>query len=348
MPSAAYSPPTLAQIARLAGVSVPTVSRVANKRKNVSPATRLRVEAVMRRTGYARKPRPRSAAAASLVDVVVPDIGSRWAAEFLRGAEEAAAREELSLVVSALCERGTSGRPRGGWLDRVCARGTAGMLLTSVGLTPSQQLWLSRQGIPSVLVDPAGEPPPGVPTVRTGHQAGARAATEHLLRLGHRRIALLGGHRSAPDEGRRLAGYQAALTAAGLAVRPEYVRFAGSGIERTRRAADDLLSLATPPTAICAGTDEMAIGVYWAAARRGLSVPRDVSVVGFGDAVWAGHALPALTTVRQPVADMASWGIRALVTMMSGAPVDARAFVTPVRLVARRSTACPARAPRTV
>ncbi|MFE0723386.1 MULTISPECIES: LacI family DNA-binding transcriptional regulator [Streptomyces] len=341
MPHTASSP-TLAQIARLAGVSVPTVSRVANGRENVSAATRLRVEEAMRRTGYVQRPRPRPGAS-SLVDVVVPGLSTGWTTEILRGAEEAATRDQLSIVISASTPGECGGRATGGWLDALGARGTAGVLFTATDLPPEQRQWLAHHTVPHVLIEPAGEPPPDTSAVRTAHRAGGHAATEHLLRLGHRDIAVIArhSHHALHVDTERLAGYRSALAAAGLHVRHQYLRYAGSAPEHAFHAAHDLLALEHPPTAVLACSGDLAAVLYRAAAQRGLRVPKDLSVVGFDDLVGAKRAAPALTAVEPAAAEMSAWGMRTLVAMMRDEAVPAGVTETPPRLVLRRSTASP-------
>ncbi|MFJ8019347.1 LacI family DNA-binding transcriptional regulator [Streptomyces sp. NPDC096311] len=331
--------PTLAQIARLAGVSVPTASRVANGRENVAPDTRVRVEEAMRRTGYVPRPRNDLSRTSPLVDVVVHRLGSSWSGELLRGAEEAAAERGLSIVVSGRLAEGPAGRPMGGWLDRLHARGTAGVLFSLGRLTATQYLWLARQRVPYVMVDPGVTPPTGVSTVSTTNGAGGRSATEHLLALGHRRIAVLGGRRHMLCSAARVEGYRAAMAAAGVQLPGGYVRFADFDAACAERLTYELLDMPEPPTAVFACSDEMAVAVIRAAARRGLRVPQDLSVVGFDDIPEAGWTIPELTTVRQPIADMAAHGMRTLMDMMLGESPDVTHAELPTRLIVRRSTA---------
>ncbi|GAA5210951.1 LacI family DNA-binding transcriptional regulator [Streptomyces thinghirensis] len=346
MPDTASSP-TLAQIARLAGVSVPTVSRVANGRDNVSTATRQRVEAAMRRTGYVQRHRPRPGAS-SLVDVVVPGLSTGWTAEILRGAEEAATRDQLSLVISQSTPGDCGGRAAGGWLDALGARGTAGVLFTATDLPPAQRQWLAHHAVPHVLIEPACAPPPDTAAVRTADRAGGQVATEHLLHLGHRDIAVIArhGHHALHVDTERLAGYRSALAAAGLHVRQQYLRYAGSVPERASQVAHDLLALEQPPTAVLVCSTELAAVLYEAAAQWGLRVPGDVSVVGFDDLAGANRAVPELTAVEPDAAEMSAWGMRTLVTMMHGETVPPGVTEASPRLVVRRSTAAPSPARR--
>lgn len=339
------SSPTLAEIARLAGVSVPTASRVVNGRQNVAPDTRLRVEEVMRRAGYERRPRPDRTGLAPLIDVVVPGLGGGWSAEVLRGAELAAAEAGFGVVVTSngtdrSAGDGTPGQAKR-TLDRLHAHGTAAALFARTELPPTRHLWLTVHRIPYVVVDPGTAPPPGVPTVTADNLGGGRRATEHLLDLGHRRIAVLAGHRRTPSSAARVDGYRQALRAAGLRHRPEFIRHARFDAALAERLTGELLALPEPPTALFACSDEMAAAAIRAATLRGLSVPGDLSVVGFDDLPEARRLLPQLTTVRQPIADMAADGIGLLARAMSGEPGESLRAEHPTHLVVRGSTASP-------
>ncbi|MFJ7999368.1 LacI family DNA-binding transcriptional regulator [Streptomyces sp. NPDC096310] len=332
--------PTLAIVAREARVSVPTASKVVNGRADVAPETRRRVTEALDRLGYVRRPRAGATGrTSSLVDVVLHSLDSSWSGAVLHGVEAAAAEAGLDLVVSA----GLAG-PRGygpgrGRLHRLAARGSAGALFSRAELTPSQYAWLAQHRIPFVLIDPVVEPPPGVVWVGADDIGGGAAATRHLLGLGHRRIAVLGGHRHRLATAARIAGHRAALNAAGVPHRPEYERYAGLTPAGARRHALELLALPEPPTALAVCSDTMALAVYEAAAERGLRVPGDLCVVGFDDLPESRWAAPALTTVRRPLSDMAGTALRLLVAPAAEDPPAPRRTRLPTRLVVRASTA---------
>ncbi|MEU3839546.1 substrate-binding domain-containing protein [Streptomyces sp. NPDC028635] len=363
--------PTLAVVARETGVSVPTVSKVVNGRQDVAPETRLRVTEALDRLGYVRRPRFDAVRPPRLVDLVVHSLDGSRSGAVLHGVERAAHDAGLDVVVSAEQAGGNAGRPRRGWPDRLGARGTAGVLFHLAELTEPQQAWLERRRVPFVMVDPAVEPRPGVVSVGAANWQGGVTATEHLLGLGHRRIAVIAGQRQTTASGARVAGYRSALSAAGVRHRPEYVRHAGAeeacvrhagaeeacvrhagaeeacvrhaGAEEAavRRRVRELLALPEPPTAVFVCSDRMALGVCEALTERGLSVPDDVSVVGFDDAPEARWSAPALTTVRQPLAEMAATALGLLVRMMDGDRPDCTRTELSTRLIRRASTAPP-------
>lgn len=289
---------TLSRIASAAEVSVSTVSKVLNGRTGVSDATRARVEAQLHRYGYQRRGLRDSA---PLIELVFVRFTTVWALEILRGVQAAARARGFGVVVT---ESGDYSGPGPEWIDGVMQRNPIGVILVLSGVSQSQLRQLRSRGIPFVIVDPAGDPAPGVASVGSANWNGGLIATRHLLGLGHRRIGVIGGPEQMICSRARLAGYRSALEEAGVPVCDELI-MAGdferdSGLELGRR----LLRLPDRPTAIFSCNDLMAFGVYEAARQAGLSIPGDLSVVGYDDlsvAEWAG---PPLTTIRQPLLDM--------------------------------------------
>ncbi|MFF9281653.1 LacI family DNA-binding transcriptional regulator [Streptomyces griseosporeus] len=333
--------PTLAVVAREAGVSVPTASKVVNGRQDVAPETRRRVTEALDRLGYVRRPRFDAAKPPRLVDLVVHSLEHSWSGAVLQGVEEAAYDVGLDVVVSAGLARGRGGRARRDWLDKLTVRGSAGVLFNLAELTESQYAWLDAHRIPFVLLDPVVEPPAGVVSVGAANWQGGVTATEHLLALGHERIAVIGGNRRMLCSGARVAGYRSALAAAGVPYRSEYVRHGGFDEAVAGRRMRELLELPEPPTAVFVCSDRMALGAYEALAERGVRVPEDLSVVGFDDLPESRWAVPALTTVRQPLAEMAATALRLLVRMMDGDHPESTRTELSTRLVERASTAPP-------
>jgi DNA-binding LacI/PurR family transcriptional regulator len=305
---------TLAGIAAEAGVSVSAVSKVLNGRTDVAAGTRARIAALLRRDGY----QVASRLGFGVVDLLIATLHTPWAEELLRGTVQAADEAGASVVVS------TVDSPGGftAWLNRATARGTDGAL-TVLNLPDSSELQrLAAARIPLVVIDPPEEPGPGIRSVGTTNWQGCLTATRHLIELGHRRIAIIGGPEHLWSSRARLAGYRAALEAAGLGpagpgpagpdAPGELIRRDHFCAEGGRRQARELLALPQPPTAIVAGNDAQAFGVLQALGERGLRAPGDLSVVGFDDVPVASWATPALTTVRQPLAAMAATAFRML------------------------------------
>jgi DNA-binding LacI/PurR family transcriptional regulator len=330
--------PTLAVVARAAGVSVPTASKVVNGREDVAPETRRRVTEALDRLGYVRRPRFDATKPPGLVDLVVHSLETSWSGAVLHGVEEAAHDAGLEVVVSTGLARNRGGRPERGWLDKLSARGSSGVLFDLAELTPSQYAWLEQHRIPYVMIDPVLEPPPGVVSVGAANWQGGVGATEHLLGLGHERIAVIAGHRRRTCSSARVAGYRSALASAGVRQRPEYVRYAAFDEGGARHRMRELLDLPEPPTAVFVCSDRMALGVYEALSERGLRVPDDMSVVGFDDLPESRWLTPPLTTIRQPLSEMAATATRLLVRMMDGKRPEGTRTELSTRLVERGST----------
>ncbi|WP_299039142.1 LacI family DNA-binding transcriptional regulator [uncultured Pseudokineococcus sp.] len=303
---------TLADVARSAGVSQPTVSKVLNDRGDVAPETRDRVQQALRAVGYQRRGgrgpgAQRRREGALLVELVLSDLDSPYALEVLAGAEEGAAAAGAGLVVTAVHGRRAGG---GRWLSRLEGRRSAGVVLVVSNPAPEAAAELRRLSTPLVLLDPVGSRDPELPTVGATNWSGGLAATQHLLDLGHRRIAVISGDPALACSQERVEGYRAALGRAGVPVDEALVRFGDFSPEGGRREGGALLDLADPPTAVFAGSDVQSSGVYQEARSRGVSVPEDLSVVGFDDLSLCQVLSPPLTTVRQPLADMAAHAVR--------------------------------------
>ncbi|MFD5271460.1 LacI family DNA-binding transcriptional regulator [Streptomyces sp. NPDC058335] len=329
---------TITEIARRAGVSVPTVSRVVNGRSDVSPATRARVEDLLRLHGYRKRPAALPSRAA-LLDLVFNDLDSPWAVEIIRGVEEAAHAAGAGTVVSAI--HGRSGDARE-WMRNLRARASDGVILVTSALEPPLHEQLRILGVPLVVVDPMGSPAFDTPTIGAANWSGGLAATEHLLSLGHRRIGLIAGPPRLLCSRARFDGYRAALEAAGVATDESLVVPGDFHPESGFTGCNTLLDLPEPPTALFAASDQMALGAIEALRRRGLRVPEDMSVVGFDDLSEVRWSSPPLTTIRQPLADMGQLAVRTVLRLARGERPDSPRVELGTELVVRASTAPPA------
>ncbi|MER6620230.1 MULTISPECIES: LacI family DNA-binding transcriptional regulator [unclassified Streptomyces] len=328
---------TITEIARQAGVSVPTVSRVVNGRSDVSPGTRARVEDLLRRHGYRKRPNA-SASRPVLLDLVFNDLGSPWAVEIIRGVEEAAHAAGAGTVVSAI--HGRSGDARE-WTRNLRARASDGVILVTSAMNTLHEE-LQSLGVPLVVVDPAGSPAADVPTIGAANWSGGMAATEHLLALGHRRIGMIAGPSRLLCARARLDGYRAALEGSGIALDASLIVPGDFRPEAGFAGCNALLDLPEPPTAVFAASDQMALGAVEALRGRGLRAPEDMSVVGFDDLPEVRWSAPPLTTVRQPLADMGKLAVRTVLRLTRGEQPDSPRVELGTDLVVRASTAAPA------
>jgi DNA-binding LacI/PurR family transcriptional regulator len=250
--------------------------------------------------------------------------------EIIKGVEEVGREHGLGVVLSAQEGPGALGRS---WVDAVAARRSVGLILVVSELTPAQIRRLTARSIPFVVVDPAGQPAPDVPAVGATNWNGGLEATRHLLELGHRRIGMIGGPPTMLCSRARVDGYRAALETAGLEVDPALVRWGTFHLEAGYEEGRALLSLPEPPTAIFAGSDLQAFGVYEAARVMGVEIPRQLSVVGFDDLPMTRWVGPPLTTIRQPLTEMAATAAR----MVLGQGEERRVELA-TTLVQRQST----------
>jgi DNA-binding LacI/PurR family transcriptional regulator len=332
----AGTPPTIAQLAELAGVSVATVSKVVNGRSEVAAETRAHIERLIREHGYRRQ--KRRASPAALLELVFHELEGAYAMEIIKGVEQTAREHGLAVVLSELQGRHTPGR---GWIEDVLTRRPAGVVAVFSGLTGEQRDLLDTRDIPLVLVDPTGDPGHQAPSVGAGNWTGGLAATRHLLELGHRRIAIVTGPAHALSSRARLDGYRAALDTAGVPVDPELVREGDFHVADGTAHARALLRLNDPPTAIFACNDLQAVGVYQAAHELGLRIPDDLSVIGFDDLPPAKWVIPALTTIRQPLMEMAAAATGMVLTLAQGEPLPCTRLELATDLIQRGSTAPP-------
>jgi LacI family transcriptional regulator len=331
--------PTLTCIARQAGVSVSTVSKVLNGGTDVAPTTRQAVQHLLTQSGYRRPKASRRAGRSVLVDLLINEVDSGWAMAVISGVEEVVEKTGLSMVLSAAHHRPDSVSR---WLDSVLDRGSLGAVVVHSVLTPQQQAELLRRGLPFVLVDPpaaVGELPETVPVVMTGNVEGARVATEHLIDMGHVRIAAVGGPQNVIAARHRLRGYRQALIGAGLPVESALMRSGPFLPSFGATAMEDLLRLPEPPTAVLAGNDQQACGALTTLRRRGIDVPRQMSLVGFDDQDFCGWLVPRLTTVRQPLKEMGTTAAGMLFDLVAGRRVEPTQRELSASLVLRDSTA---------
>lgn len=321
---------TIAYIAESAGVSVPTVSKVLNGRSGVSDETRARVEQLIHQYGYRKPPKNR----ANLVELVFRELESMWAVEIIRGVERVARRNRAGVLVSEFGLHDTSAL-----IDDTVGRRPQ-CVLSVAQLSEAERERLRAKGIPFVVFDPIDELPDDVPFVGATNWRGGQAATRHLLDLGHRRIAMISG----PDHPfcrARLSGYLSALAESGVPAEPCLVVKTLLTREDGCAAARELLSRPDRPTAVFTANDMQALGVYQAARELGLRIPHDLSVVGFDDVPVVAWVDPPLTTVHQPLAEMAAAATELALALGRGEDVPQVGLEIATTLTVRESTAPP-------
>lgn len=332
-PSAA---PTIAEVARLAGVSTATVSRALAQPEKVKAHTRERVLEAVRATGFIPNAQARNLRlqATRTVILLVRDISNPFYLEIYKGVEEAAVDAGYKVLMGDA--RDDDERILR-YVDMVRERHADGLILM-VGRFP--KALASRGRLPPIVI--ALETLPGLklPTVRVDNHAAARAAVAHLAGLGHRRIAHIAGPMPDAMSLDRHDGYLAGLADAGIAADPSLVVAGDFGLAAGRAAIRTLDDRGVDYTAVFAASDQMAVGAMGELRARGRDVPGDVSVVGFDDIVLAEAVEPQLTTVHQPRREIGQAAMKLLIEQLSGRGGRAD-LVLPTRLVERASAAPP-------
>jgi DNA-binding LacI/PurR family transcriptional regulator len=328
----------IATIAELAGVSRPTVSKVLNGRSGISAHTRQRVEALLREHGY-RWPPP---ATTPSIEVAFHEMLGSIAIEILRGIDEVASARDCTVGFTDIRQHVAVGLP---WIEPMLRRRPIAVIAVSSIVTVEHSERLADSGIPLVAIDPVGDPAP-TPAVSSDNWNGARAATRHLLDLGHRRIGLVTGPVRDLAARARVEGFRAALDDAGIPFDAILERHGVFTFDDGLHLGLQLLTLPQRPTAIVCGDDLQALGVYEAARQAGLRIPDDLSVVGFDDISQAAWAAPPLTTVRQQFARMGATAARLALALADGERLTQDRHELDTTLIVRGSTSTPPAGPR--
>lgn len=327
---------TISDIAREAGVSVGTVSHYLNASAKVAPRTADAVREAMTRLKYEPNVNARSlrSQVTRTLGLIVPNLNNPFYAELADVIGDQVFKSGYGLLLCSSCE---DVEHESLHLTSLHQRRIDGALIVATGRSALLR-GSRRMPFPCVFVDREAV---GLPSVTTDNRLGGRLALEHLLQLGHRRIALAVGDPHVPNIQDRLAGARQVLATHGVSVADELV-IRGSQSVATGRQADGLWQLDDPPTAVFATNDVIALGVWQSCLAAGVRVPEDVSLVGFDDIQWASLTVPPLTTVRQDLAGMTAQALELLSVAIAGeAPHSSTSRIAPalmVRASTRRNT----------
>jgi len=323
---------TIQDVAKAAGVSVSTVSRVLNEKVDVASDTQDRILAVIDELGYTSNLAARSMRSRrnNLLGLVVPDIGFPYSIEIMKGVDRAIAESVFDLL---LYTTGGIHKPGTATREQHYVSVLNNSLTDGVLVVASSASEFVTHG-PIVAVDPHLIDP-NYPSVQGMNYHGALEAVEYLLDLGHRRIGFIGGRPEIMSSGRRLMGYKDALTQAGIEIDETLILPGDFSTQTGYERALQLLSLASPPTAIFSSNDQSAIGVLQAADEIGLRIPDDLSVIGFDNISEAEYL--GLTTVDQHLADMGYVATQMLIKLVNGEELDSKVFKMQTKLIERKS-----------
>lgn len=327
---------TIYDVAREAGVSMATVSRVVNNNPNVKPQTRKKVFEAIERLGYRPNAVARGLASkkTTTVGVVIPDISNEIFAEVARGIEDIANMYHYNII---LCNADKKKEKEIRVINTLLEKQVDGLLFMGGNVTEEHMQAFKTASVPIVLCGTTTEDDT-MPAVDIDHEQAAYDAVKYLLDRGHRRIGMISGTLQDPNNGfSRYQGYRRAMEEAGITLTDDHVRIGNYKYESGFEAMQHFLGLPERPTAIFAATDEMAIGAIHAIQDAGLSVPDDISVISVDNSRMASMVRPLLTAVAQPMYDIGAVSMRLLTKLMNKEKVDSGKIVLPHELIERKS-----------
>jgi len=328
---------TVYTVAKHAGVSIATVSRALVGSRKVTPQTRERVMQAVENLNFEPNPSARRLAyqKTETIALVFPDISGPFYSTVIRGVEQEAGRHDHNVLIY-----GTHGKESSGRYLRTLSSKVDGLIIMARSVDEDSLWSLERQGIPFVLLGHSNGQIQ-CSSIAVDNEAGAYKAAAHLLGHGHQRIGIITGPENSPDNKGRLQGYQKALLDAGISLQQNMVVPGNFKHEGGQIAIQKLLEGNSPPTAVLAANDEMAIGAIDAAQQMSLRVPEDLAVIGFDDIQMSALTRPSLTTVRQPMQLLGEAAVTLLFDRLQNSNGLPRHEVLGTMLVVRQSCGCP-------
>lgn len=333
--------PTLRDVARAAAVSIKTVSRVVNEERNVSSATSARVTEAISRLEYQPNELARSLRARNsyTIGLIIADISNAFYAACAKAVEGVAQKHGYSVVV---CSSDENVETEQAYISLLTGRRVEGLLLVPAAVGHEYYRAEETRDLPLLALDrPMDEASTGTVTTDTvivQNRLGAREATEHLIGHGHQRVAFIGAQEHLYTTRKRLEGYREALRGQGL---EDLARLEAPDTASAARAAEALLKLPEPPTALFAMNNLITVGVLQTVEKVGLRVPEDLALVGFDDFELASVLHPKLTLVRQPASELGRQAAELLFDRLEGVhPPDPQRIVLETELIIRESCGC--------
>ncbi|TCT19897.1 LacI family transcriptional regulator [Melghiribacillus thermohalophilus] len=327
---------TIYDVAREANVSMATVSRVVNGNPNVKPSTRKKVLDAIEKLGYRPNAVARGLASkkTTTVGVIIPDISSVFFAELARGIEDIATMYKYNIILS---NSDQNKNKEIHLINTMLGKQVDGIVFMGGTITEDHIKEFKSAPVPVVLaatVDETSE----IPSVNIDYEQASYEAVQLLLKHGNKRIAIVSGPLDTVINDEKIVGYRKALNEAGISFDEELLVKGDYTYQSGLDAAEYLLKLKEPPTAIFAASDEMALGVVHGIQDRGLQVPGDIEVFGFDNTKLATMIRPTLTTVVQPMYDIGAVSMRLLTKYMNHEEVTEQNVILPHRIVERNST----------
>lgn len=335
---------TMVEIAREAGVSTTTVSKVLNQLPGVGEKTRARIQQLIDQSDYVQNHAARHLrkGQSGLIDLVIMRLEGGYDLGIMHGVQDALEESGHRLVIFTTNEDEATERL---WLRRVLDQSTDGVLL----LLPYERIGIANAllayKIPFVAIGDRNEPTTVFPTIGSTIWLGGYTATQYLISLGHRRIGIITGPLHLTTSRARLAGYREALERAGIPIDPMLICEGNYLLGDGATQANTMLDLPEPPTAIFTGNDAQATGVYQALYRRNIRIPDAMSIIGFDDVTYTAQMSPPLTTIHQPLVEMGRMATNMLLRLISGLPLDSNHVELSTSLVIRESCSSPRTGP---
>jgi len=334
---------SIKDIAKAAGISHSTVSRSLRDSPLVNPETKARIQRLAREMGYSPDASARSLVLGQTrtVGVVVTNISDPFIAEVVQGIESAAYAHSYTVILAS--SNSDPSREMAS-VEMLRSKRVDGVIVTSSRVGALYQEHLERIGVPVVLINNHSEQSGRYTfSITVDNQHGGHLATRHLIELGHRRIAYITAQVNHSSNMGRLAGYQQALSEAGIPFDPAWVAVGNGRVDGGEQCWSALTALADPPTAVFCYNDMTAIGLLRAVLRAGLTVPQDLSVVGFDDIPFASYVFPPLTTIAQPQFEMGQQAMQMALALMTETPSDLQTSDISIKgqLIVRESSSVP-------
>jgi len=330
---------TISDVAKEAGVSIKTVSRVINNEPNVRPEKQKKVRAVIAKLNYSPTPSARRLAGSRcyVIGLVYSNPSPYYISDIQAGAVEVCRAQGYDILIHPCNYKDPHIADELALL--LAQKKVDGLVLTP----PLSDMYvlvraLQEQGVPFVSITPDPKSRSEI-TVCSDERTAAANMTRYLISIGHRRIGFIEGHPDHKGSRERMLGYKEMLVGNGIPLQPDLVKQGYFSFESGEQCGRELLQMASPPTAIFAGNDDMAIGAMKIAHEMGLHIPRDISIVGFDDTPIAGQVWPRLTTVRQPIQRLSATAVFSLVAHLRGHPVEMSREMIECEIILRESAA---------
>ena len=332
-----YKSVSLNKVAEEAGVSIATVSRVINDSPGVNPETRMKVQQVIKELKYipnrvAKRLRNRNASG-NLLGALIPDIQNPFYMEVLRGIEDVAYENKYALI---MCNFSQDEKKEKLYLDILQSESIDGLIAAPTNEHDQEVISLVKTGLPIVCVD-RGLSGVDVDVVLVENKKGAFTAVDHLAKAGYKRIAYISGLPQIPSSQQREQGYLDALSANGLAIDRNLIKYGDSRHESGVKLCEELLNYSDPPDAIFTGNNLITLGALETIHKKGLKVPGQIAIIGFDDMYWAISLNPPLTAVRQPAYEIGRRAAEQLILRINDPTRPTMSMILKTELMIRSS-----------